>query len=73
MLLFIGLNTKVVAQNYRKISPDTVIVSDVHSADTMCVRDVLRINESYDWEKRTKLNEALFIEMRKKTPPRQPK
>lgn len=73
MLSFIALNGKVAAQTYKKISPDTVIVLEAFSIDTICVMDVLRINESYDWQKRTKLNEALFLEMRKELAPKQSK
>ena len=65
MLSFIALNTKAVAQTYMKISPDTVAVRTAFSVDTMCVQSALRINDSYDWQKRTELNEQLFREMRK--------
>jgi hypothetical protein len=56
---------RAAAQTYERISHDTVVVSQAFRKDTMCIYDVLRINESYDWEKKTKLNEELFLELKR--------
>lgn len=67
MLSFTALNTKAVAQTYRKLSKDSVIVTEAWKTDTMRIEDVLLINDSYPLDKRVKRNTELFREMRKQS------
>lgn len=65
MLLFTALSTKAVAQQYKRISRDSIEVKEGLKVDTLTIEQVVESNNKLPLERQVEQNQELFREIRK--------